>query len=177
MATKRKEYKYSKMITDYTINHFTCMDCPAKLFQDNPNKPINKGIGNINSNTIILLPTYISINEKIFNSFIELIDEEYKKKYNVSILQNIYITPIIKCFYGNNKYDMRDTVLAKCTCKTISEVVQHNSHYKYIYLGDSKDIRMFMPINVMIYEIACPCCIFIDELCKIELLNKLFSIL
>ena len=169
---------YIKMLTEYNTTHFSCNDCPAKLVNDGE-EYICKGIGNINSNTMIIYPTYVSINRNKFNELTDIICDAYFNKYGISALESIYITPIIKCYIKKTSYDITGAILEKCAIKTISEYINHGCPSKIICLGDSKDIEMLFPRQVpSIYKIPCKYLIFsknddtyknmfIDELMKI----------
>lgn len=175
---KKEENKYIKMISEYNINHFTCNDCPAKLFYSE-DKPINIGVGNPNSNTMIILPIYISVNELLFNKIIDIINEAYKTKYSVSVCFNIYITPVIKCFCDKLKYDINNVLLNKCAIKTKSEIARFKPT-KIIYLGDSKDIDIILEdYNCCKKCINCPCTIFNNYYPKIKekFINALLTVI
>lgn len=151
---------YIKMLTEYNTTHFSCNDCPAKLV-NNGQEYICKGIGNINSNTMIIYPTYVSVNKNKFNELTDIICDNYFDKYGISALENIYITPVIKCYIKKTPYDITGAILEKCAIKTISEYINHGCPSKIICLGDSKDIAMLFPKKVnAIYEIPCRYTIF-----------------
>ena len=170
-------HKYKKYIGEFNTSHFSCNNCPAKLFNnDKPFDNIEEGIGNINSSIMIVYPTYVSVNPKIFDKLTDIINDRYKEKYNIEALDVVYITPVIKCFCNNANYNIKDTILNKCAIKTISEYVRHNCHKKIIFLGDSKEIEMYLPNNISIIEhIPCPYDIFIDEAQKNIFLNIFFD--
>lgn len=166
------------MLTGYDITHFSCNDCPAKLVNDGQ-KYICKGIGNINSNAMIIYPTYVSVNKNKFNELTDIICDAYFAKYGINALEHIYITPVIKCYIKQTPYDITGAILEKCAIKTISEYINHGCPNKIICLGDSKDIVMLFPKKVgIIHKIPCRYAIFsknddtyknmfIDELMKI----------
>ena len=166
--------KYNKHPGIYTIDHFTCDDCPAKLF-NNGDKIIYKGIGNINSRTMIILPYYISINKKKFTEIIDIIVEEYKKRYRRDLFESNYITPVIKCFCDNVQYDIKNTVFSKCAIKTISELSIHKYHSVIIFLGDSSEIDIMIPNNLHKININCPFTIFDNDADKQIFLDELFK--
>lgn len=175
MGRKLKEEKYLRYITNYNITHYSCDNCPAKLFQEIEDKPITSGIGNICSNTIIIYPTYVSINSKLFDRLTDIIRNRYKEKYDTDLLNCIYITPVIKCYCNNANYNIKNAILNKCAIKTLSEIVDHNNHTKIIYLGDAKDIDIIIPNNLYKIRLDCPFPIFNLEEEQEEFLTELFK--
>lgn len=170
---KKKTPKYLKCITEYNISHCSCNNCPAKLFYDNEDKPINEGLGFINSDTIIVLPTYISTDEDKFCQTIDIIKEAYKKKYDLDALNYIYITPSIKCYYKSIAYNITDAVLEKCAIKTISEIARHN-HKKIIFIGNSRSIEMYLPTNNFIINyVSAPYHLLDDDIDKETFINSI----
>ena len=170
-------HRYIKHIGEFNTNHFTCKDCPAKLFNDDkPFDNIEEGIGNINSSIMIVYPTYVSVNPKLFDELTDIINNKYKETYHIGALLQLYITPVIKCYCPNANYNIKDTILSKCAIKTISEYIRHNCHTKIIFLGDSNEIEIYLPNNISIIEyIPCPCDIFNNEAQKEQFLNILFN--
>ncbi|AXH74520.1 MAG: hypothetical protein KNU04_gp67 [crAssphage sp. isolate ctbg_1] len=170
---------YIKMLTDYNTTHFSCNNCPAKLVNYGQ-EYICKGIGNINSNTMIIYPTYISINRNKFNELTDIICNAYFNKYGISALEHIYITPVIKCYIKETPYDITGAILEKCAIKTISEYINHGYPNKIICLGDSKDIAMLFPKQAsIIYKIPCKYLIFSknDNTHKNAFISELINIL
>lgn len=170
------ENKYIKLISKYNTDHFSCKDCPAKLVNGD-NNYIYIGIGNPYSNIVIIYPYYISIDVKKFNKLTDIICEAYHNKYNINPLQSIYITPVIKCFIKDIKYNIKDILLKKCGIKTISEIINHNSCNKIIFLGDSNEIEMLLPYKINTYHIKCPYMVLEDTEHKEKFINELLLII
>lgn len=174
MGTNKKYLNYIKTLTEFTTEHCSCHNCPAKLFNEKEDY-ICSGIGNRGSICCIILPTYISTNIKLFNEIINLINEAYKEKYNIGLLETVYITPSIKCFVDGCSYKVSHTMLEKCAVKTQSEFY-NNNFTKIIFLGDSKDLLMYL--NVPSYHhLGCPYNIFVDDNEKNTFLKLLFKVL
>lgn len=168
--------KYDKYKTPYNTTHFSCKGCIANLICNPANRIIRAGIGNVNSNVAIVLPTYLSYNEKAFNEFISFLIDSYKEKYNKDLLDEVYITPVIKCFYTSYNYDITDNVLSHCCVKTISEIVKHNSHNKIILIDDAICLDMLISYtHCHVYTVSCVRDILRNNNAKRILLYKLFK--
>lgn len=162
------------MVSNYNTNHFSCHNCPAKLFNDGVQE-IYTGVGNPNSICCIILPTYISTNEILFNEFIHLVNDEYKKRYDIQLVETVYVTPSIKCYCKNANYNVAYTMLEKCAIKTQSEIY-NNKFSKFIFLGDAKDLLMYLNVTNY-YEVGCPYNLFINENDRETFLKLLFKVL
>lgn len=149
------EDKYKRYESAYTINHYSCNNCPVKLFTKD--KIIHGGIGNPMSNTMIVYPTYISVSEHRFNELTNIICQAYRDKYSVNPLESIYITPVIKCRYKTSRLIDNSLIIEKCAVKTISEFVNYNGFKKVIFIGDSINITLSFPVKIQYpIHIKCP---------------------
>lgn len=177
MGKINNSIKYTKYMTDYTTNHFSCNNCPAKLYNNGENC-IRGGIGYNCSDIMIVYPTYVSINEKLFNKLTNIIYEAYKEKYSIDVLDRIYITPSIKCFCKGLRKDATSVILEKCAVKTISELSRNSYTKTIIFLGDSYDITLLIDnIKILYVNINCPFAIFNDDKAKDKFINQLMNFL
>lgn len=147
--------RYKRYESVYTISHYSCNDCPVKLFTKDT--VIHGGIGNPMSNTMIVYPMYISSSEHRFAELTDIICQAYKNKYNINPLESIYITPVIKCRYKTSRLLNHNQIIEKCAIKTISEFVNYDGFKKVIFIGDSINISLSFPIKIPYpIHIKCP---------------------
>lgn len=169
--------KYIKQNSSYTTDHCSCNNCIAKMFLNNVEDIIKAGIGATITDTVIVYPTYISVNNKLFDEFTDIIVTEFKNKRSSDILERYYITPCIKCFIPNSSYNINKDVLNKCIIKTISEIANKRYIKNVILLGDSIDLKMYINDNINIYSVYTPYDLFKNDNRKKMFLDELFKII
>lgn len=103
MINKRYKNNNNSLIINHIISNITiktainCQNCPLKLYSSNNDKIIF-GVGNIITDTILVLPSY-NVNSYIGNNTIlKIIQDIYKKIKGKDIFEDYYITRSIKCF-------------------------------------------------------------------------------
>ena len=165
------------LATDHIVSkslvceHSICTDCPIKLFKREDEKVIY-GIGNICTNTVFVLPPYdIRTNIK-YETLLNKLIEVYKEITNKNILEEHYVTRIIKCLDKSN-YEMYDKAATKCINHFITEL-NFIKPTKLIFFGDSlnhayNNLFSKININVEIFDVYSPAVFFYDN---VELHNK-----
>ena len=153
MAIKRKKkdtIKHSE--TMFVINQFTgCQDCPLKIYSK-PNETITYGVGNINSNVMIVLPTYDVNADKDYNTILKLLIDSYKKYIGKNLLEDVYITRIVKC-YKNSPYNLINGAINSCLIHVSYEILKHKGKYVVYSGGTFEDINNYHTNhNINIYN-------------------------
>lgn len=135
MAGKRKKdiIKHSK--TMFVISQFAdCSDCPLKIYAK-PNETITYGVGNINSNVMIVLPTYDINADKDYNTILKILIDTYKEHTGKNLLEDAYITRIVKC-YKNSPYNLIESAIDNCIIHVSYEILKFKGKY-VIYTGNT----------------------------------------
>lgn len=114
MATK-KELAVEHYTTNLNINSANvCAKCPLRIYADEDDKII-LGVGNIITDTILVLPSY-DVKAKIgYTTMLKILQEAYKCITGIELLEDTYVTRAIKCF---NKTDFNLEVIAIKSCIT-----------------------------------------------------------
>lgn len=156
-----------KYISEYSI----CSNCPIKLYKQKEDKVIY-GIGNICSNTIFVLDPYDVRKNIKYETLLQKLCEEYNKITSTNLLDDYYVTRIIKCLDKSN-YEMYNEASKSCINHFITEL-NFIKPLKLIFFGDSFDYaynNLFSKLNIScdIYTVYSPAIFFYDN---IDLHNK-----
>lgn len=169
MGTKRKKDIIEHIKTMFVINQFSkCEHCPLRIYAKE-NETITYGVGNINSNVIIVLPTYDANADKDYNTILKLLLDTYKEHIGKNLLEDAYITRIVKC-YKNSPYNLIDSAIHYCIYHTSYEIMRINARH-VIFAGDtikkyidafhsSNNISTFGKISYTMYS---PAVMFYDN--------------
>lgn len=135
MGTKRKKDIIEHIKTMFVINQFSkCEHCPLRIYAKE-NETITYGVGNINSNIIIVLPTYDANADKDYNTILKLLLDTYKEHIGRNLLEDAYITRIVKC-YKNSPYNLINSAIHYCIYHTSYEIFRINAKH-VIFAGDT----------------------------------------
>lgn len=166
---KRKKDIIKHIKTMFVINQFSkCEHCPLRIYAKE-NETITYGVGNINSNVIIVLPTYDANADKDYNTILKLLLDTYKEHIGKNLLEDAYITRIVKC-YKNSPYNLIDSAIHYCIFHTSYEIMRINAKH-VIFAGDtvkkyidafhsSNNISTFGKISYTMYS---PAVMFYDN--------------
>ena len=137
MAGKIKELAVEHLTTSLNIKSFNgCSECPIRLYVKD-DECITFGVGNICSTIIIVLPNY-DIKAKIgYTTIFKILNDEYNKIYNRDIIEDCYITRLIKC-YNKTQFDMNDIAIKQCFVHLYYEICKLNPN-KIIFCGNTYD--------------------------------------
>lgn len=136
MARKRKKDIIEHKKTMLVINQFDkCKHCPLRIYAGK-NETITYGVGNINSNVIIVLPTYDVKADKDYNTILKLLLDTYKEYIGRDLLEDAYITRIVKC-YKNSPYNLIEQAIPSCIFHTSYEIIKHQGKY-VVFMGNTK---------------------------------------
>lgn len=152
------------IITKYKVkddNNFICRKCPCKLYVSD-NRNVIFGIGNISARTIFILPNYDTRNNVNYMTLLDLLEKEYEKLTGFNMLEQVYVTRLIKC-YTNSQYDINKSSVKLCINYLYKEfsvirpekvIFFGDSYYNYIQGGGrpfEKVIECYSP-GVLYYE-------------------------
>ena len=135
-SSKRKKDIIEHSKTMFVINQFSkCEHCPLRIYAKE-NETITYGVGNINSNIIIVLPTYDANADKDYNTILKLLLDTYKEHIGRNLLEDAYITRIVKC-YKNSPYNLIDSAIPYCIHHVSYEIIKHQGKY-VVFMGGTK---------------------------------------
>lgn len=142
--------------TNLTISIKGCSKCPIRLYNNKDDK-ITFGIGNIVTNTIIVL-LYYNIDDD--TETLTVIRDLYKAITGEELLENVYVTRLVKC-YCNKIRDLYNTALKKCYVHAVYEInriqpnkiivcgsIAYNIINKYINNTNIKIINIISPYAI-----------------------------
>lgn len=134
MGTKHKKDVIEHRKTQLVIKQCnTCKNCPLKIYAKE-NEKITYGVGNIHSNVIIVLPTYDANADKDYNTILKLLLDTYKEHTGRDLLEDAYITRLVKC-YKNTPYNLMDVAVPYCGYHLSYELLKINAK-NIIFTGD-----------------------------------------
>lgn len=97
-----------------------CQNCPLKIYAKENDKIIF-GVGNIFSNTIIILPSY-NVNAKIeHNTILKILQDAYKDITGTDVLEDCYVTRSIKCL-NKTDFNLDKEAIKSCISNLYYEI-------------------------------------------------------
>lgn len=123
MGIKRKNKNelnikhYSSMLNIKT--YYGCTNCPLKLYA-NENDTVIFGVGNIMSDTMMVLPAYDTKANIDYYTILNIIQDIYKQLKGTNILEECYITRSIKCF-NKTDFNLEKDAIKSCIDNLIYE--------------------------------------------------------
>ena len=121
MAKVKGEIQNEHIISNTKYSDsFVCANCPMRLYNKEDDK-IVFGIGNIITDTILILPSY-DVKAKIgYNTLLNIIQDCYKNITGSDILENYYITRYIKCM-NKTSFELYDEAIKSCYIYLYNEI-------------------------------------------------------
>lgn len=136
-----------------------CSKCPEKLYAKDGDK-IQYGIGNIYTDTMFVLPNY-DINVKAdYDNILTLLINAYKELRGKDILEEVYITRLIKCFHYSS-YTLENKAIDCCVTHLFNEMYRHKGN-NIVLFGN-------------IYDILCKYKVDFDLLCYNKIIQICYS--
>lgn len=125
MGTRRKNKE-----VELSIEHITskihiktarcCSNCPIKLYA-NDNDTIVFGVGNIFSNTIMILPSYDVKAGIGYPTILKILQDTYKDINSKELLEDYYITRSVKCL-NKTDFNLEKDAIKNCINHLFYEV-------------------------------------------------------
>lgn len=129
MTTKSKN-KDNKMDIEhcssliYIKDAIVCSKCPLKLYAKK-NDTIVFGTGNINTNTIMILPSY-DVKAKIgYNTILNIIRKVYQHIKGTELLEDYYVTRSVKCV-NKTDFNLEKDAIKHCITNLFYEISRIN---------------------------------------------------
>ena len=98
-----------------------CKSCPLKLYVSSNNDTIIFGVGNILTDTIIILPSY-DVKAKIgYITILKIVQDVYRDITGKELLEDIYVTRAIKCF-NKTDFNLEKEAIKSCFSNLFYEI-------------------------------------------------------
>lgn len=98
-----------------------CQYCPLKLYVSSDDDTIIFGIGNIITDTIMILPSY-DVNAGIgYITMLKIVQDAYKDITGNELLENAYITRAIKCL-NKTDFNLEKEAIKSCFSNLFYEI-------------------------------------------------------
>lgn len=98
-----------------------CKDCPLKLYVSSDNDTIIFGVGNILTDTIMILPSY-DVKAKIgYITMLQIVQDAYKNITGKELLEEVYVTRAIKCL-NKTDFNLEKEAIKSCISNLYYEI-------------------------------------------------------
>ena len=98
-----------------------CKDCPLKLYVSSDNDTIIFGVGNILTDTIMILPSY-DVKAKIgYITMLQIVQNAYKDITGKELLEEVYVTRVIKCL-NKTDFNLEKEAIKSCFSNLFYEI-------------------------------------------------------
>lgn len=98
-----------------------CKDCPLKLYVPSYDDTIIFGVGNILTDTIIILPSY-DVKAKIgYITILKIVQDIYKDITGKELLEDMYVTRAIKCL-NKTDFNLEKKAIKSCFSNLFYEI-------------------------------------------------------
>lgn len=107
--------------TNLIINAVKCCSkCPIRIYAKQ-GETIVFGVGNITTDTIMVLPSY-DINAKIgYNTILNILQKVYRDIKGTELLEDCYVTRTIKCL-NKTDFNLEKDAIESCICNLYYEI-------------------------------------------------------
>lgn len=130
---------YSSKLYISSLN--TCSECPLKIYA-NDKDTIIFGTGNINSNTIMILPSYDVKADINYNTILKIVQDSYKNIKGTNLLEDCYVTRSIKCL-DKTDFNLEDSAINYCLNNLIYEISRINPNKIIIFDKRLYDLDLY----------------------------------
>lgn len=141
----------SKHKIEFAVEHYSsklyisslniCSECPLKIYA-NDKDTIIFGTGNINSNTIMILPSYDVKANINYNTILKIVQDSYKNIKGTNLLEDCYVTRSIKCL-DKTDFNLEDSAINYCLNNLIYEIFRINPNKIIIFDKRLYDLGLY----------------------------------
>ena len=97
-----------------------CQHCPLRLYTSKEDKIIF-GVGNIITNTIMVLPSYDTKAKIGYNTILKIVEDAYKDITGKELLEEVYVTRTVKCFKRTD-FNLEKEAIKSCFSNLFYEI-------------------------------------------------------
>ena len=165
---RKSKVKEEKLAVEHIISNVKistakcCQYCPLRLYANKDDKIIF-GVGNIITNTIMVLPSYDTKAKIGYNTILKIVEDVYKDIIGKELLEEVYATRAVKCFKRTD-FNLEKEAIKSCFSNLFYEI-SHITPKKIIIFDkelydfglyhcvrDKYDIRTVISPGVMYYD-------------------------
>lgn len=119
-----------------------CKNCPLKLYVSSDNDTIIFGVGNILTDTIIILPSY-DVKAKIgYITMLQIVQDAYKDITGKELLEEVYVTRAIKCL-NKTDFNLEKEAIKSCISNLYYEIGRITPHKLIIFDKQIYDFSLY----------------------------------
>ena len=160
---KEEELAVEHIISKLNIQKAKCCQyCPLRLYANKDDKIIF-GVGNIITDTIMVLPSYDTKTKIGYNTILKIVEDSYKDITGKELLEEIYVTRTVKCFKRTD-FNLEKEAIKSCFSNLFYEInritpkkiiIFDKELYNfnlYSYVRGKYDVRTVVSPGVMYYD-------------------------
>lgn len=118
---KEEELAVEHIVSNAKISTAKCCRyCPLRLYINKDDKIIF-GVGNIITNTIIILPSYDTQAKIGYNTILKIVEDAYKDITGKELLEEVYVTRAVKCFKRTD-FNLEKEAIKSCFSNLFYEI-------------------------------------------------------
>lgn len=116
-----EELAVKHIISNAKINTAKCCQyCPIRLYINEENKIIF-GVGNIITDTIMILPSYDTQAKIGYNTILKIVEDTYRDIAGKELLEEVYVTRAVKCFKRTD-FNLKKEAIKSCFSNLFYEI-------------------------------------------------------
>lgn len=118
---KEEELAVEHIVSNAKINIAKCCQyCPLRLYTNIDDKIIF-GVGNIITDTIMILPSYDTQAKIGYNTILKIVEDAYKNITGKELLEEVYVTRAVKCFKRTD-FNLEKEAIKSCFSNLFYEI-------------------------------------------------------
>ena len=118
---KEEELAVEHIISKINIQKAKCCQyCPLRLYTGKEDKIIF-GVGNIITDTIMILPSYDTQAKIGYNTILKIVEDAYKNITGKELLEEVYVTRAVKCFKRTD-FNLEKEAIKSCFSNLFYEI-------------------------------------------------------
>lgn len=118
---KEEELAVEHIVSNAKISTAKCCRyCPLRLYANEDDKIIF-GVGNIITNTIMILPSYDTQAKIGYNTILKIVEDAYKNITGKELLEEVYVTRVVKCFKRTD-FNLKKEAIKSCFSNLFYEI-------------------------------------------------------
>lgn len=121
VKVKEEELAVEHIISNAKISTAKCCQyCPLRLYTNEDDKIIF-GVGNIITDTIMILPSYDTQAKIGYNTILKIVEDAYKDITGKELLEEVYVTRAVKCFKRTD-FNLEKEAIKSCFSNLFYEI-------------------------------------------------------
>lgn len=118
---KEEELAVEHIVSNAKISTAKCCQyCPLRLYANKEDKIIF-GVGNIITNTIMVLSSYDTKAKIGYNTILKIVENAYKNITGKELLEEVYVTRAVKCFKRTD-FNLEKEAIKSCFSNLFYEI-------------------------------------------------------